>query len=195
MKKEITYIANDGKKFDNEYDCRKYEQKQKSQKIQAVQEELCRLDDLLWSMFYPNDTELNTADRKLFVAYLWLTNDIQHILLDPQFDREESENKILEVIHSSKYGAEILEKNISWEGISKNVELRSDFEQALKNVKDGSDLSSDLSYCLSSLDLKRLATLHKARKYRKKIENLLTNCNFHKECGDFINGNYDEYLK
>lgn len=194
MKKITYYLADDGTKFDNRDSCFDYEQEQKRKRTQAIQEEMCRLDDLLWSVFYPNDTSSNANERKLYTAYIWLTSDIEHILLDPQFSREESEKKILDTIKQSEYGEEILAKHISMQAIRENVNLRSDFATALRNVKHGSDLSSDLSYSLSKLDLKQLATLHKAKKFRRKIEDLLTDCNFHSDCSQFINGNYEEYM-
>ena len=72
--------------------------------------------------------------------------------------------------------------------------VRSDWEDALKSVKRGSDLSSKISYRLSDEDLSELAKLHKKNKFRKKIEDLLEDINFHQESGDFANKNYDKYI-
>ena len=72
--------------------------------------------------------------------------------------------------------------------------VRSDWYEALKNVKKGTDLSSKISYVLSDEDLSELAKLHKKNKFRKKIEDLLEDINFHQESGDFANKNYDKYI-
>ena len=76
-----------------------------------------------------------------------------------------------------------------------SVKIRRDWAQALREVKKGSELSGCIGYSFYDSDISALAQLHKANKFRKKIESLLTDCNFHKECGDFSEGLYDEYLK
>lgn len=65
---------------------------------------------------------------------------------------------------------------------------------ALKNCKDIHDLSHDIGYGFCLGDIEALATLHKKNKYRKKIEALLTDCNFHYECGKFHNREYEEFI-
>lgn len=74
-------------------------------------------------------------------------------------------------------------------------EIRADFATALSKVENGSDLSSWLGYGFSDEDISNLAKLHKDGYFREKIEDLLTDCNFHTECGDFASGNYDKYIK
>ena len=74
-------------------------------------------------------------------------------------------------------------------------EIRENWESALEQVKDGTDLSSKIGYGFSDKDITELAKLHKANKFREKIEDLLTDCNFHYECGQFANGEYEEFLK
>ena len=74
-------------------------------------------------------------------------------------------------------------------------EIRMDFATALSKVEKGSDLSSWLGYGFSDEDISNLAKLHKDGYFREKIEDLLTDCNFHTESADFASGNYDEYIK
>lgn len=74
-------------------------------------------------------------------------------------------------------------------------EVRADWETALEQVECGTDLSSVIGWAFSTNDITELAKLHKANKFREKIEDLLTDCNFHYECGQFANGEYDEFLK
>ena len=74
-------------------------------------------------------------------------------------------------------------------------EIREDWESALEQVKNGTDLSSIIGWAFSDEDITELAKLHKNNICREKIEDLLEDCNFHYECGKFANGEYDEFLK
>ena len=74
-------------------------------------------------------------------------------------------------------------------------EIREDWESALEQVKNGTDLSSIIGWAFSDEDITELAKLHKNNICREKIEDLLEDCNFHYECGKFANEEYDEFLK
>ena len=93
---------------------------------------------------------------------------------------------------SSKY-AEIKEI-VSVDDAYKEATIRKDFAAALKAVKKGYDLSSDLRYSLSDDDLMQLAKLHKANLFRKKIEELLKDCTCHEECDLMSSGDYSKWL-
>ena len=71
--------------------------------------------------------------------------------------------------------------------------IRSDWAEALKNVKKGSELSYRISYRLTYQDLSELAKLHKANRFRKKIEGLLEDINL-QVCSDFQCKNYKYYI-
>lgn len=73
--------------------------------------------------------------------------------------------------------------------------IRNNWEQALRQVKRGDELSYPISWGFSDEDISCLAKLYKRNKFRKKILDLLEDCNFHTECGDFIDGNFDKYIK
>ncbi len=72
--------------------------------------------------------------------------------------------------------------------------IRKDFAAALKSVKHGDDLSGRLDWSFSPRDISELAKLHKAGKFRKKIEDLLTDCNFHSEYSMMTAKQYDELI-
>lgn len=55
-------------------------------------------------------------------------------------------------------------------------------------------MSSDLRYFLSDDDLMQLAKLHKANRFRKKIEELLKDCTCHEECDLMSSGDYSKWL-
>ena len=73
--------------------------------------------------------------------------------------------------------------------------IRNNWEQALRQVKKGTDLSYPIQWSFSDNDIFELAKLYKRNKFRKKIWDLLEDCNFHTECGDFAEGNFDKYIK
>ncbi len=79
--------------------------------------------------------------------------------------------------------------------IPEDQRIRSDFKKALCEVEHGYDLSNALGYGFSDRDITELAKLHKDNPdLREKIEELLEDCNFHTECGDFSEGEYEKYL-
>lgn len=58
------------------------------------------------------------------------------------------------------------------------------------------NISSAINFSLSLDDLAELALLHKTEEnLREKIEDILTDCNFHSEYSDFSSGLYKVYLK
>lgn len=80
------------------------------------------------------------------------------------------------------------------ESAKKSVAVRKDWAAALRAAKRGSALSSVIKWGFMPGDIKELARLHKANKFRKKIEDLLEDCNFHEECSDFCAKDYSAYL-
>lgn len=107
---------------------------------------------------------------------------------------QESGEIIQTIIKGASCGSEILAM-LDWEKIQDNVNIRSNFYEALQSVKDGSDLAGRLWYSFSSVDIAHLGELHKSNKCRKKIEALLVYCNFHYVSGEFKKHKYDEFLK
>ena len=132
-------------------------------------------------------------EKKLCVINLHLAADIDNILSRAEDLEKELEN-IYRIIREKASHEEIL-RLISMDEILECVKIRRDWPSALRSVRKGRDLSHLIGYGFRDEDIKELARLHKAKKFRKKIESLLEDCNFHKECGDFSEGNYDEYLR
>lgn len=76
------------------------------------------------------------------------------------------------------------------------LHITDNWEKSLRTYSM-SEISHKLKYCFSKEELKELATLHKEttkKIVKKRIENLLTNCNFHYESGILANGNYNKIL-
>lgn len=196
MKIVKTFYANDGKKFDDEFECRKYEQmlmekvkkrKEKEQHEVIVLQNVKDLDYNIWKKYHPEYDGKNEPD--LNQAIIWLKNDISSIMVD----FPNSENDILNLIKNNEFGNEIITM-IEMNEIRDDVNIRTDFFTALNSVKRGSDLSHRIGYALTPKDLSKLALLHKQNKCRNKIEELLTDCKFHYECCQFENQNYEEFL-
>ena len=75
-------------------------------------------------------------------------------------------------------------------------DIRNNFALAFDQVEDGADLSEKLHFGFSDIDIANLAKLHRDQpKYRRKIFDLLEDCNFHTENADFENGEYEKYLR
>ena len=76
------------------------------------------------------------------------------------------------------------------------LQITDNWEKSLRTYSL-SEISNKLKYCFSTEELKELATLHKEttkKVVKKRIEDLLTNCNFHSESGILANGNYNQIL-
>jgi len=89
-----------------------------------------------------------------------------------------------------------------YEGV-KEWKVRGDWKTALDGVSAGHRLSSVIGYGFYKEDITELAKLYKSdgvneyghlTERQQKIYDLLEDCNFHKECGDFIDGRFDEYI-
>lgn len=71
-------------------------------------------------------------------------------------------------------------------------EIRSNWEEALNALPYG-EIAAKIGWGFSTEDLQELMRLHKENICRKKIEDLLEDCNFHYECGEWHDGNYVLY--
>ena len=101
-------------------------------------------------------------------------------------------NRICEKVRTAIWGENVTETLNKW---YRDYEIRSDWKTALKGVRYGTDLSADIEFGFNKEDIKALAEVHRDNKgLRKKIEDLLEDCNFHYECGQFNKGEYDEFI-
>lgn len=69
-------------------------------------------------------------------------------------------------------------------------EIRMNWKLALKSQDF---ISSIIGWGFYLQDLIVLGALHKHGDFREKIEDLLEDCNFHRECSLLSDGKYDEY--
>ncbi len=191
MTTKTIYVALDGWEFQNEDECREYEQQLKKKAAaekSSVLEKAIALDELIWEKYHPDYDGTNRPSENQVITYL--RNDISEIMLE----FPESGEIIQTIIRGVSCGSEILAM-LDWKKIQDNVNIRSNFYEALQSVKDVSDLAGRLCYSFSSVDIAHMAELHKSNKCRKKIEDLLVYCNFHYVSGKFRKHEYDEFLK
>lgn len=196
MKRKVTYIAEDGKEFGTTEECIAYEgsvmESARKKHLEAVQKSMQNLDDMIWRHYYPEDTDDSKPEPH--VACIWLMADITHILSDDTIDAGKAELDIVARIREDECGEEILSEYVDMKQAKKEAAVRRDYQSAFATVKHGGDLGGILRYSFAKRDIYRLAKLHKSNKCRRKIEELLTACNFHYECGKFASGDYAEFL-
>jgi hypothetical protein len=89
--------------------------------------------------------------------------------------------------HLQKVAAQLA--NLSISDIDEQY-VREHWEDVLKSNVDYSDISHAIGWVFYREDLETLMALHKQNKHRQKIEDLLEDCNYHTECGDWHDGNY-----
>lgn len=141
---------------------------------ERVEEQLSRIPD----MILESDLEsvLSTAESE--AEYEDITVWFMAEFIEYE-QNEELRNQLERLLEQAETGASI----------------RRDFAGALRKVRRGTDLSYKLGFAFSNRDLKALTKLHKSNKFRKKIEDLLGDCNFHTECGLMAERNYQELDK
>ncbi len=145
--------------------------------------------DMFSKKYFP-ESNVNTSDFTFGKTVLWLESDLKFLCLTHSIT--ELKNYVYENL---PYDKDYIDDNFNWEEIEEDAEVRKDFDFALKNCKRGTELSKVLGYSFSDEDISNLAKLHKENKHRKKIEDLLTDCNFHYESGCFADHQYNEFLK
>ncbi len=172
---------------------------EKAAKIKRQREvdRILKIDKEIWDKYntsseavpvYPEMQNDNPA-----FAILWLERGIEGLL---------TQGVSAEVIRTELESRDMLETNpvycsdkVRLYHIIKSVETRNNWEGALREVKKGTEISGTIDFGFTKKDISELAKLHKRNKFRRKIEELLEDCNFHYENGKFQAGEYDEFIK
>lgn len=176
----------------------------------------------LWEKFMPEKTyELDGVERlnlemykdNFYVLTQWLKNDVIY-LVSLAHSEKEKQDALLEEINSwikGQLGTELYSKitksEFSLEKIKRRLEVQSDWEKAIDDVKEYGEhegiysvgyIASAMDYGLSEENLSQLALIHKdapeGSKRRAVIEQLLECINYHTENSDFSSGNYEKYI-
>ena len=140
------------------------------------------------AMIYKLAVPKYVPDPGVSYNIFWLQNTVSEVIR-----MGVSESQIREVIDASDIAKELYQ-NIDFAKAFRDSEIRSDWAAALRGVRKSTQLSSAIGWAFSDKDIAELAKLHKAKKFRQKIEDLLEDCNFHYECGKFAEEQYDEFL-
>lgn len=151
---------------------------------------MSRLDSIIGAKYLGDGSPV--PKDQLHIAYMWLENDISSSLSKSE-DIDKTFNEICEILKESPMYDDINEV-ISLRTAYRRAEVKSDFATALRNVKNGAALSGVLGWSFSDDDLTNLAKLHKSNRFRKKIEELLTDCIFHYECSLMSSKDYSKWL-
>ena len=180
-----TKISDAYKRLDKaqEEDSIELESKRRNQYIDTIH--------VLWDKYWPGDfdakVEKELQDSDLPRLNMWLEADIKSCLKKTKLNDELSIKTL------------ITEKcpdnpNINFDACIDDAKIRLDFASALRAAKKGTDLSHRLGWGFGKEDLLNLVELHKKNKFRKKIEDLLEDCNFHSECGLLRSKDYDGFV-
>ncbi len=147
----------------------------------------------LWDKFWKDDDFSESKERLEKIKWMgvlneWVKSDVAFVLRSTNLSALEDIKSMI-----TEYGVDC---GGDWlNDLIREAEIRLDFASALRSVKDGSDLSGKLRYCFGEDDLMELMKLHKSNRFRKKIEDLLGNCNYHSECGLLCSKKYDVFEK
>lgn len=203
MKKKVIYEASDGKGFESYLECEDYERELKKQHDNAVLSDAVNILIDLDKNFWANDriytTLEDTIEKCRYNPGIYLQAMIRDTFnKNDEISYSKLEIEIKNIFSQYKYGNEVFDKYLDYdifESAQEEAKIRHDFAAALKKCKNGYELSSPLHWGFSNKDIFELAKLHKSNKFRKKIEDLLEDCNFHYECEKFSKNEYDEFFK
>lgn len=175
--------------------------------IEAYQKEKAILDKAelikekysLYSKVYFNDSDdeielllkgMEIDDEARFIYHLQNEFDV---ILKSKTPKERLET-IEEIKNLFKEAFTLTDEN--FQPAMTRLHITDNWEKALRGMQV-EKMAKDLQYSFCPADLKDLATIHKTttkRVVKKRIEDLLTYCNFHSESGEFHDGNYEQFL-
>lgn len=177
----------------------------------------------MWKKFMPKKAykeddiqRLKEYKDNFYVLTQWLKNDVIY-LISLTYSEREQQDAFFEEINSwikeqmgrTSVYSKICMSNFSLEKIKQHLEIQSDWEKAIDDVKEYYEeeykgsynvgyIASVMDYALSEESLSQLALIHKNAskdsKRRAVIEQLLECINYHTENSDFSSGNYERYI-
>ena len=158
-------------------------------RVQQYKDTIHKLREIYWSGEDNSEYEKKLQDLDILQLNIWLESDIEACLKKTKLDP-----KHIDAIRSIVADGCPDNPNIDFDACVKDVKIRLDFASALRNAKSGTNLSHKLGWGLGKEDLLNLMELHKKNKFRKKIEDLLEDCNFHSECEFLYSKNYEGFV-
>lgn len=189
---EIIYRADDGTEFRNQTDCLLHERMSNLSHNKVINVKLAFFDvtKKLAKKYYNEDLDESDFSILDFAKY------IESIVYDNYSKNFGKLNRLKSemegIIHKSKH-SDMIMRQFDFDKARRKAEIRHNFADVLSKY-EGDEIAKKLEFTLWTSDLCELAKLHKANKCRKKIEDLLTDCNFHYESAKFHNKDYTEFL-
>ena len=177
----------------------------------------------MWKKFMPEKAykeddiqRLKEYKDNFYVLTQWLKNDVIY-LISLTYSKREQQDALLEEINSwikeqmgkTNVYSKICMSEFSLEKIKQRLEVQSDWEKAIDDVKEYPEeeykgiydvgyISFVMDFALSEENLSKLAIIYKGApegsKRRAVIEQLLEDINYHTENSDFSSGNYEKYI-
>lgn len=153
----------------------------------------------LYSKVYFNDSDdeieslLNAMEIDDEARFIYHLQNEFDVILKNKTPKERLET-IEEIKELFKDAFVLTDKN--FQPAMNRLHITDKWEKALSGMQV-EKMAKDLQYSFCPADLKDLATIHKTttkRIVKKRIEDLLTYCNFHSESGEFHDGNYEQFL-
>ena len=153
----------------------------------------------LYSKVYFNDSDdeieslLNAMEIDDEARFIYHLQNEFDVILKNKTPKERLET-IEEIKELFKDAFVLTDKN--FQSAMNRLHITDNWEKALSGMQV-EKMAKDLQYSFCPADLKDLATIHKTttkRIVKKRIEDLLTYCNFHSESGEFHDGNYEQFL-
>lgn len=164
----------------------------------ALNQEIADIGNKLSKIYFNDDTNSYPNDYR---AIAYLESDIGDILRRSN-DMNKTKQKIIDVINTSYYPDDII-KSIDFDKAVCQAKIRKDFGKALRSPRKANEIASAIGYGFSKNDISELAKIYAeatmnedqaSNSVRKKIIDLLEDCNFHAESGDFERGNCAIYI-
>lgn len=189
---EIIYRADDGTEFRNQTDCLLHERMSNLSHNKVINVKLAFFDvtKKLAKKYYNEDLDESDFSILDFAKY------IESIVYDNYSKNFGKLNRLKSemegIIHKSKH-SDMIMRQFDFDKARRKAEIRHNLADVLSKY-EGDEIAKKLEFTLWTSDLCELAKLHKADKCRKKIEDLLTDCNFHYESAKFHNKDYTEFL-
>lgn len=189
---EIIYRADDGTEFRNQTDCLLHERMSNLSHNKVINVKLAFFDvtKKLAKKYYNEDLDESDFSILDFAKY------IESIVYDNYSKNFGKLNRLKSemegIIHKSKH-SDMIMRQFDFDIARRKAEIRHNLADVLSKY-EGDEIAKKLEFTLWTSDLCELAKLHKANKCRKKIEDLLADCNFHYESAKFHDKDYTEFL-
>lgn len=132
---------------------------------EELRRSVCQVTQEIGKRFYGGEWPMRN-DNAIYQVLNILQVDIAGAL-ERADDMQAARGMIEEIIDHTDNPA-VIRQYVSLDAAWRDAEIRRDWASALRAVRHGEDLSLDIDWAFSTEDIKNLAKLHKANRFRKK---------------------------